>query len=265
MSSLMAKAAIIPIFFLVSHFSTRSMAFSSIVPVYLNKSDIDSQKKKLIEMDKHVSFMQTKDVSQKSSTNKISQYFIEDDVNAVSNRRNVFKLLTSIVSGLAVSSTITSQANAAPPFAVIAEELGYFPVTNRDGETINIPARVTRHSTDQAILLSEYLKSKGSVMYGAFWCPHCRNQREIWGREAWDNIGYVECSSKGYKGEPNLCALKNVDGFPTWSFGKESKENGDNLVGGEMPLEQIAKLSGYKAKFDATLEPSLGAQSGSCQ
>ena len=38
-------------------------------------------------------------------------------------------------------------AVAAPPIAIIAEELGYFPVTNADGETVYVPKRIQRPST----------------------------------------------------------------------------------------------------------------------
>ena len=50
-------------------------------------------------------------------------------------------------------------ANAAPPMAVIAEELGYFPATNSEGQTTYTPARIKRSSTEQAIELASYLKS----------------------------------------------------------------------------------------------------------
>ena len=87
---------------------------------------------------------------------------------------------------------------AAPPIAIIAEEMGYFPVTNKGGDTVYIPAKIKRSSTDQAIALANHLKSRGSVMYGAYWCPHCQHQKELFGKEAWALIDYVECSPKGY-------------------------------------------------------------------
>ena len=52
----------------------------------------------------------------------------------------------------------TTKAQAAPPIAVIAEELGYFPVQNKDGEVTYIPKRVQRQSSDQAIELAKRLK-----------------------------------------------------------------------------------------------------------
>lgn len=150
-------------------------------------------------------------------------------------------------------------ANAAPPMMVIAEELGYFPVTNREGETMYIPSRVKRQSTDQAVEFAKYLQSSGAVMYGAFWCPHCQRQKEMFGREAWDLVKYVECDGKGYGANPPKCFAEGVDGFPSWKF------KGGKTASGEMPLVELVKVSGYKGKFDGDLEPSLPNASGSCR
>lgn len=64
-------------------------------------------------------------------------------------------------------------AQAAPPIAVIAEELGYFPVQNRVGDLVYVPKRVQRESSDQAIELAKKMSEKGAVMYGA-----CKLRRE---------------------------------------------------------------------------------------
>ena len=84
---------------------------------------------------------------------------------------------------LAASATIPFLASsprpslAAPPFAIMAEEMGYFPVKDeKSGETVMVPAKAKRESTDQAVELAKYLQSTKAVMYGAFWCPHCQRQ-----------------------------------------------------------------------------------------
>ena len=75
----------------------------------------------------------------------------------------------SLVSPILGSGTATNQqvAQAAPPIAVIAEELGYFPVQNRAGDLVYVPKRVQRESSDQAIELAKKMSEKGAVMYGA--------------------------------------------------------------------------------------------------
>lgn len=62
-------------------------------------------------------------------------------------------------------------AQAAPPIAVIAEELGYFPVTNAEKETVYVPRRIKRESSEQAVKLARKLRESGAVIYTAYWCP----------------------------------------------------------------------------------------------
>lgn len=174
------------------------------------------------------------------------------------DRRRI--VLTALFATFPLAPQRKDTAKAAPPMAVIAEELGYFPVTNREGETTYVPARVKRASTEQSEGLAKFLKSSGAVMYGAYWCPHCSRQKEMFGREAWSFIRYVECSPKGFNSDIALCATEGIDGFPTWKFG-----NG-KVGSGELKLDQIAKMSGYKGKFDGSAEAPLpSSESGSCR
>jgi hypothetical protein len=76
-------------------------------------------------------------------------------------------------------------------------------------------------------------------MYGAFWCPHCARQKELFGKEAWSYIDYIECAPNGYNANPNLC--KKLQGFPTWwSVGKKTE-----IISGEVPLSVLAKASKF--------------------
>ena len=119
----------------------------------------------------------------------------------------------------------------------------------------------------------------GAVMYGAYWCPHCSHQKELFGSEAWSLVPYVECSAKGfYYDSSKVEKVKDkIEGFPTWHFPKSSSSSiissrigggkGTDWVGGEMPLERIVALSGFKGDFDVTLEGSddgSSISSGSC-
>lgn len=96
-------------------------------------------------------------------------------------------------------------------------------------------------------------------MYGAYWCPHCARQRELFGTEAWNYITYIECSPKGYGYNASLKLCQNVSGFPTWSLGNE-------MISGQVPLLVLADKSQFTS-FDPTLEevdvpPRIG--SGEC-
>ena len=192
-------------------------------------------------------------VSSFASSNKNHMYPSNvEDVDEVSPKqlkRNEFLAWATAT----LISSLVIPASAAPPIAVIAEELGYFPVTNTKNETVYIPKRIKRSSTPQAIALAQRLRDKKAVVYTAYWCPHCARQKELFGREAWELLTNVECSSKGYNAQPQLCT--QIDGFPSWQIGKQS-------ISGERSLAVLAEAVGFKG-FDESKEPDTPPLVGS--
>ena len=181
-----------------------------------------------------------------------------DDSNTSSSLPSLGRRRELLFGAIGAASTLLlpqSPAPAAPPIAIISEELGYFPVTNKDGQTTYIPARARRESSDQSIALAKKLTKEGAVMYGAFWCPHCKRQKELFGREAWKYINYVECAPKGYGANPVVCLQKEVDGYPTWVFRDKT------VLGGERELPVLADK--VKAPFNPDLEQNLPPPLGS--
>ena len=75
------------------------------------------------------------------------------------------------------------------------------------------------------------LKEKNVTMYGAYWCPHCQNQKKLFG-SAFKDVPYVECTEDTTK-----CREMNIQNYPTWIL-----EDGKRLVG-EIPLDTLAKES----------------------
>src|SRR3989344_3092373 len=61
------------------------------------------------------------------------------------------------------------------------------------------------------------LGEKGAGFYGAFWCPNCGQQKQMFGRSA-RVLPYVECSTADGKGQLPLCANAGVTAYPTWEF-----------------------------------------------
>ena len=182
----------------------------------------------------------------------------------ISTRNDFIHQFTTSATLLLTSSIISQRANAAPPFAIMQEELGYFPIKDDNGETYMVPSKIKRTSTDQAISLAKYLsKGKGgATMYGAYWCPHCQRQKELFGLEAFQYINYIECSPKGYKNNYGMCINDGIEGYPYWKFDMNGEDQS-----GEMELVDIVKKSGYKGKFDDRLEkvnavPPIGG--GAC-
>lgn len=47
------------------------------------------------------------------------------------------------------------------------------------------------------IALAEHLNKIGAKMYAAFWCPHCYDQKQLFGKEATEKLGYIECAPQG--------------------------------------------------------------------
>ena len=78
------------------------------------------------------------------------------------------------------------------------------------------------------------LKEKQAIFYGAFWCPHCQRQKELFGTSE-KFLSYVECSTPDGKAQISLCAQKKITGYPTWEFKDGSRLNG------EVSLEKLAE------------------------
>ncbi|XP_006828878.2 thiol-disulfide oxidoreductase LTO1 [Amborella trichopoda] len=100
---------------------------------------------------------------------------------------------------------------------------------------------VTTESSSLAISLANYLHSIGAKMYGAFWCSHCFEQKEMFGKEASKIVDYVECFPEGYrKGMQvaKVCKDAGIDGFPTWIIK-------DQVLSGEQDLTELARVSGF--------------------
>lgn len=79
--------------------------------------------------------------------------------------------------------------------------------------------------------LAKCLNQNGAVMYGAYWCPHCQNQKKLFGN-AFKYVNYIECAEN-----PGKCSAAGIQEFPTWVF-----PAGDRLVG-EQTLETLAEKS----------------------
>jgi uncharacterized membrane protein/glutaredoxin len=94
--------------------------------------------------------------------------------------------------------------------------------------------------------LAEHLKDEGAVFYGASWCPHCQEQKRLFGASA-RRLPYVECSPAG----PNApqapsCNIAGVQSYPTWVI------NGRTTVGEVLTLAQLADASGFPGKANFT-------------
>lgn len=98
---------------------------------------------------------------------------------------------------------------------------------------------VTTTSGKSEIELAKHLKSVGAVKYAAFWCPHCYEQKQLFGKEASKELIDVECAPEGNNPQPQKCIDAKVKAFPTWVI------NG-KIYEGVQTLDKLADLTGYK-------------------
>lgn len=81
---------------------------------------------------------------------------------------------------------------------------------------------------------AQCLKDKGAVFYGAFWCPHCQNEKKLFGSSE-HLLPYVECSTLDGQNQLSVCQEKKIEGYPTWEFKDGSRETG------EVSLEKLSE------------------------
>jgi hypothetical protein len=81
------------------------------------------------------------------------------------------------------------------------------------------------------------LASKQVKMYGLYWCPHCAEQKAMFGK-AFQHVPYVECAIKGTHDLAPACATAGVKLFPSWQFGTNPP------VEGVFPLEELSDKTG---------------------
>jgi hypothetical protein len=83
---------------------------------------------------------------------------------------------------------------------------------------------------------AQCLNDAGAVEYGAWWCPHCADQKELFG-SSFDYVNYVECSTAA-RTMNQTCQDAGIEGYPTWEFADGSR------LGGAQSLETLAEKTG---------------------
>lgn len=79
------------------------------------------------------------------------------------------------------------------------------------------------------------LGEKKTKMYGAYWCNHCYDQKQRFGKRAFSQIQYIECDKHGVNSMYKLCRDKRIPGYPTWEIDGE-------LYPGEIDLPELERL-----------------------
>ena len=84
-------------------------------------------------------------------------------------------------------------------------------------------------------VISQCLTQKNVKMYGAWWCPHCSEQKKLFGDDI-RYITYVECAEGGdVAANKEACDAAGVERYPSWFF------PGQGLITGVQDPEALAK------------------------
>lgn len=80
---------------------------------------------------------------------------------------------------------------------------------------------------------AQCIKSSGAEFYGAFWCPHCQEQKTEFGSSA-KYLPSIECSNPDNT-QTQICIDKKIESYPTWIF------NDGSILNGKLSLETLAE------------------------
>jgi hypothetical protein len=81
------------------------------------------------------------------------------------------------------------------------------------------------------------LATKQVKMYGLYWCPHCAEQKAMFGK-AFQYVPYVECAIKGSRDLAPACTAAKVKLFPSWQFGSDTPKEG------VFPMQELSDKTG---------------------
>ena len=84
---------------------------------------------------------------------------------------------------------------------------------------------------------AQCLTESGATFYGAFWCPHCNEQKQLFGSSQ-KYINYVECSLPDRSGQTTICNEEDITAYPTWVFGDGKRQEG------RLSIIELSQLSG---------------------
>jgi hypothetical protein len=98
-----------------------------------------------------------------------------------------------------------------------------------------LPGNAVRDGTYDAF--AKCLTDNGTKMFGAYWCPHCKEQKKAFG-SAWEHIDYIECSLPDGRGQTKFCSTQGIEGYPTWEF-----KDGSRLPG-KVSMAQLSLKTG---------------------
>jgi len=93
------------------------------------------------------------------------------------------------------------------------------------------------HKNHKYDSFAQCLAGKQARMYGLYWCPHCIDQKAMFG-DSFHYVPYVECAIRGSKELAPECKVAGVRLFPSWQFGMDPPKEG------VLSLETLSEKTG---------------------
>ena len=85
-------------------------------------------------------------------------------------------------------------------------------------------------------------------MHGAYWCPHCVEQKELFGESA-RRLPYVECSTGGERSrQASVCQAAGIRRHSTWIIGGQRFQE-------VLTLTRLAELTGFQPPASTAARP----------
>ena len=86
--------------------------------------------------------------------------------------------------------------------------------------------------------LATHLHESGARFYGAYWCPACQEQKELFTASV-ERLPYIECTPEG-RGGPRAvdCLTRNIEQYPTWIIDGQRHT-------GVVSVERLGRLSNF--------------------
>lgn len=87
---------------------------------------------------------------------------------------------------------------------------------------------VSQNSTTETVTpydtFAQCLSDAGAKFYGAYWCPHCQDQKKLFQNSK--KLPYIECSTPNGQAQTQVCIDAKITGYPTWDFADGSRSDG---------------------------------------
>jgi thiol-disulfide isomerase/thioredoxin len=75
---------------------------------------------------------------------------------------------------------------------------------------------------------AQCLTDAGAKFYGAYWCPHCQEQKKLLQNSK--KLPYIECSTPNGQAQTQVCMDAKITGYPTWEYADGTRGEGNQSL-----------------------------------